>query len=69
MSWLGVSFSILIRFFFLLNEETDQPAPQLIMTSSYWQNIPNLEGTLEISCGKGFYQALHLWNVLCQNGH
>ena len=55
--------------FFLRYDETEQLASQPIMTSSYLQNTPNLEGTLEISCGRGFYQALRLWNAPCQNCH
>ena len=39
------------------------------MTSSYLQNTLNLEGTLGISYGKEFYQALRLWNVLCKICH
>ena len=46
-----------------------QTASQPIMMNSYLQNTLNQEGTLEISFGKGFYQALFLWNVLCQNSN
>ena len=50
--------------FLLIYDEAKQPASQPIMTSSYLQNTLNLGGTLGISYGRGFYQALHLWNVL-----
>jgi small subunit ribosomal protein S29 len=60
----------LFSFFYIENNnEFEQFASQPIMTNSYSQNTLNLEGTLEISYGRGFYQALCLWNALCQNRH